>query len=110
MIRRPPRSTLFPYTTLFRSLARRRSFGGGPGMLFADRRARERRLGDHERGWETAIRAAARRSAAPRAGQAISVPGPGRHRRVPHHPGSVRSDRMVRKLWAIANVRRAPDG
>src|SRR2546428_9080864 len=24
MIRRPPRSTLFPYTTLFRSLARRR--------------------------------------------------------------------------------------
>src|SRR5205814_7933170 len=25
MIRRPPRSTLFPYTTLFRSLARRRS-------------------------------------------------------------------------------------
>src|SRR2546430_11455676 len=28
MIRRPPRSTLFPYTTLFRSLAERR-FGGG---------------------------------------------------------------------------------
>src|SRR2546425_9698387 len=27
MIRRPPRSTLFPYTTLFRSLRRR--FGGG---------------------------------------------------------------------------------
>src|SRR5258708_19906800 len=25
MIRRPPRSTLFPYTTLFRSLRRRRS-------------------------------------------------------------------------------------
>src|SRR5690348_18197415 len=25
MIRRPPRSTLFPYTTLFRSLQRRRS-------------------------------------------------------------------------------------
>src|SRR2546430_7884008 len=34
MIRRPPRSTLFPYTTLFRSLARgpgaRRGRGGGP--------------------------------------------------------------------------------
>src|SRR5712675_1063971 len=27
MIRRPPRSTLFPYTTLFRSLAYRRRFG-----------------------------------------------------------------------------------
>src|SRR2546429_709888 len=26
MIRRPPRSTLFPYTTLFRSLRRRREF------------------------------------------------------------------------------------
>src|SRR2546426_6663939 len=26
MIRRPPRSTLFPYTTLFRSAARARSF------------------------------------------------------------------------------------
>src|SRR5437868_8779443 len=28
MIRRPPRSTLFPYTTLFRSLLRRRNLGG----------------------------------------------------------------------------------
>src|SRR2546427_1521954 len=27
MIRRPPRSTLFPYTTLFRSV------GGGPGLI-----------------------------------------------------------------------------
>src|SRR3712207_8518752 len=35
MIRRPPRSTLFPYTTLFRSVRRtatggRRAAGGGP--------------------------------------------------------------------------------
>src|SRR5256885_5294645 len=29
MIRRPPRSTLFPYTTLFRSLRRRRGPGAG---------------------------------------------------------------------------------
>src|SRR5258708_25971772 len=28
MIRRPPRSTLFPYTTLFRSLCQRRCCGG----------------------------------------------------------------------------------
>src|SRR2546422_5070810 len=28
MIRRPPRSTLFPYTTLFRSVARRLSLSG----------------------------------------------------------------------------------
>src|SRR2546430_5957800 len=32
MIRRPPRSTLFPYTTLFRSLAAR----GGPVVVGAD--------------------------------------------------------------------------
>src|SRR5260370_21799648 len=31
MIRRPPRSTLFPYTTLFRSSHRRRRPRGGPG-------------------------------------------------------------------------------
>src|SRR3712207_8718441 len=30
MIRRPPRSTLFPYTTLFRSRARQQAGGGQP--------------------------------------------------------------------------------
>src|SRR3712207_9454877 len=30
MIRRPPRSTLFPYTTLFRSLRQSQSGGGAP--------------------------------------------------------------------------------
>src|SRR5438093_6923999 len=36
MIRRPPRSTLFPYTTLFRSVARHldpRGQGGEPGAV-----------------------------------------------------------------------------
>src|SRR2546427_12527710 len=32
MIRRPPRSTLFPYTTLFRSVS---TLHGGPQLLFA---------------------------------------------------------------------------
>src|SRR3712207_6964717 len=46
MIRRPPRSTLFPYTTLFRSpggraQGRRRSDGGGRGL----RGGRRDRLG-----------------------------------------------------------------
>src|SRR2546430_12801217 len=43
MIRRPPRSTLFPYTTLFRSVRERRlvlrlghSVGGGGKMLRVD--------------------------------------------------------------------------
>src|SRR3712207_8159459 len=38
MIRRPPRSTLFPYTTLFRSgkLAVQQSIGGQERVRFAD--------------------------------------------------------------------------
>src|SRR3712207_7902205 len=35
MIRRPPRSTLFPYTTLFRSRDRSRAHAGGTGELRA---------------------------------------------------------------------------
>src|SRR5256885_11277058 len=56
MIRRPPRSTLFPYTTLFRDCAaargsrggaaRRRAHGGGRGRTLADGAAcRGSRLG-----------------------------------------------------------------
>src|SRR6266853_4558505 len=44
MIRRPPRSTLFPYTTLFRSRAQR--------LQAADRRRPERRRADHARSEE----------------------------------------------------------
>src|SRR3712207_9162887 len=54
MIRRPPRSTLFPYTTLFRSLHDRRAAlaapvrtpgpsGGGPGRSEGRIRQRDRR-------------------------------------------------------------------
>src|SRR5258708_11899127 len=39
MIRRPPRSPLFPYTTLFRSPARSITVGGGLPMLEAHGRA-----------------------------------------------------------------------
>src|SRR5256885_11358224 len=45
MIRRPPRSTLFPYTTLFRSHSRERRGGGrradAPGTGRRDRRRSE---------------------------------------------------------------------
>src|SRR2546421_12889300 len=34
MIRRPPRSTLFPYTTLFRSLGRKRDNSHVDGAIF----------------------------------------------------------------------------
>src|SRR3712207_8163893 len=36
MIRRPPRSTLFPYTTLFRSLAPERHLGVVKGERYAE--------------------------------------------------------------------------
>src|SRR3712207_4143656 len=45
MIRRPPRSTLFPYTTLFRSQALRREFGTEPGT--ASRRLHEEIVAGH---------------------------------------------------------------
>src|SRR3712207_8086311 len=44
MIRRPPRSTLCPYTTLFRSLLRPVSFFGTPVFNLAQRRCRDHRL------------------------------------------------------------------
>src|SRR5260221_2946732 len=42
MIRRPPRSTLFPYTTLFRSLAFRIGSVPGPARAARERLAEER--------------------------------------------------------------------
>src|SRR2546422_1771744 len=35
MIRRPPRSTLFPYTTLFRSIGEHTDYNGGPALPVA---------------------------------------------------------------------------
>src|SRR3712207_7971024 len=54
MIRRPPRSTLFPYTTLFRSGATQRRHGDGEAAA----RARGRRRGlEHHRHQRSAGRA-----------------------------------------------------
>src|SRR5438477_9678714 len=52
MIRRPPRSTLFPYTTLFRSdhAQARRGEGGGPRRPAVPRCGRVPRWGDRVRG------------------------------------------------------------
>src|SRR2546426_9360639 len=46
MIRRPPRSTLFPYTTLFRSLAAALALAGGEYRLSGAPRMHERPIGD----------------------------------------------------------------
>src|SRR2546430_3860989 len=51
MIRRPPRSTLFPYTTLFRSAARADgACGSGEPTLTATRPPRRRRWPDRAAG------------------------------------------------------------
>src|SRR3712207_4258647 len=50
MIRRPPRSTLFPYTTLFRSPASIRAEGGAVRAVRADRPTR----GDQRKGKKVA--------------------------------------------------------
>src|SRR5205809_5927881 len=47
MIRRPPRSTLFPYTTLFRSHATNGAGGAGLGLALARRLARGVRSEEH---------------------------------------------------------------
>src|SRR2546425_1662875 len=53
MIRRPPRSTLFPYTTLFRSLLQRQDLGVRGGIAKALTRvasaAHHASIGDHHR-------------------------------------------------------------
>src|SRR5258705_6581269 len=53
MIRRPPRSTLFPYTTLFRSVQGRQDAGiklrlGHPGLAPADAEEPVAGAGDHQ--------------------------------------------------------------
>src|SRR6185436_20263113 len=47
MIRRPPRSTLFPYTTLFRSARRRAPWGAVRGDAGRERRPLRRRSEEH---------------------------------------------------------------
>src|SRR3712207_7533145 len=49
MIRRPPRSTLFPYTTLFRSPRPEEGQGGDPERGEPEPGAREPRLGSRAR-------------------------------------------------------------
>src|SRR3712207_7320213 len=47
MIRRPPRSTLFPYTTLFRSLVGVPPVGGAAAVVEQAGRAERERAGAH---------------------------------------------------------------
>src|ERR1035438_6077752 len=104
MIRRPPRSTLFPYTTLFRSgFARggdagsRRHPAGDRGRT--DRRgARARRTGRGGRGRETG-------AAGRRASHAFQVAGPGDRRCGVGGPG-LPARAGVRVRYASASMKR----
>src|SRR5690349_24187966 len=49
MLQRPPRSTLFPYTTLFRSAAEGRRFGRG--KIVSHEHARRAGAREHRRGF-----------------------------------------------------------
>src|SRR2546426_8187987 len=86
MIRRPPRSTLFPYTTLFRS-----GGGDGPPRPVAARRAHGVRGVDRPR--------------ARRAGAAGGRPPGGGRRRRPHRGhGDQRSEEHTSELQSPCNL------
>src|SRR2546430_12505950 len=56
MIRRPPRSTLFPYTTLFRSLGRRATLAGEDAGRSDRAQSRRARTGRRQESRERANR------------------------------------------------------
>src|SRR2546421_6146306 len=89
MIRRPPRSTLFPYTTLFRSRASPppRARGGVPGAGAPPRSGR-------------AIRRVALRARGERLGAGAGGPGPAADERSGEHTSELqsRSDLVCRLL------------
>src|SRR5690242_21535728 len=78
MVRRPPRSTLFPYTTLFRSAGADPGRGGAaaPGAWESPRRRGRRGGGVGEAGRAATSRGGARNGPFPR--RAVAGPGGGR--------------------------------
>src|SRR5712664_1279895 len=125
MIRRPPRSTLFPYTTLFRSRARHRAPGlpqllalrargrGGAGNGGAGARVRARHPlpGQRKTGEEQAAREAPRAPALARADRSCRVPVGGLGIRLPlagdrhRFAGLARGDRRDLPVRAQAGIR-----
>src|SRR3712207_8098168 len=100
MIRRPPRSTLFPYTTLFRSWSdRARATPTETAKAAPPNRWRHDEHG-HEDGYAVACAARCRQPRSdPRAGRAREQPQ-GRQRRDPEAPadGVHRQDRKSTRL------------
>src|SRR5215208_7373889 len=100
MIRRPPRSTLFPYTTLFRSHARARPGPDPPSVqphaptLGGGGHGRHRAVLAAGPGW---LRTPLVCGCAPSPRPHVSVASPGRAGATPAHGGRVRrfSDRSI---------------
>src|SRR3712207_9561916 len=88
MIRRPPRSTLFPYTTLFRSHRRERG--------------REEDGGGHRPG-----RTAPRRRAPPRGGRSRRSCASARGRRSEEHTSELQSRQYVVFRLVLEKIRKA---
>src|SRR2546425_11460073 len=88
MIRRPPRSTLFPYTTLFRATASR-SPEGAPrrGPQDSERDPRERVRGAGDRGRHARV-------------PCLPATGPGARRRSRRDPRSARGGAATRRVDA----------
>src|SRR5256884_3953475 len=116
MIRRPPRSTLFPYTTLFRSRATHRpwrsprpsSLSSAPWWRGSDPSAGEWRSGY---GWERATARAERAVVAGRAGSQFELPDGDVHtvvftvmlsRNTNPGPTSVPSSNTIARLEIVA--------
>src|SRR3712207_7138617 len=82
MIRRPPRSTLFPYTTLFRS--------GGERAAVAPRVVRSRRVGPLSAGTQRRL-GRLRHAPAQRLLRHLPRPGPGGRLRSEEHTSELQS-------------------
>src|SRR3712207_7794253 len=82
MIRRPPRSTLFPYTTLFRSPAKRTACPTATSATSVARIASRRRPGDHDAHLALLARASA---------DARAAAGDPRRRRSEEHTSELQS-------------------
>src|SRR2546430_4102041 len=122
MIRRPPRSTLFPYTTLFRSRADQVGAGPPPGLPALDGIARARRaarqaLGRDPRGVAEGDAVSGTRSAMGNAAGAHLVSGHPRTVPASRPPGGTRSAmqtgaglRLAQATHRVTPASRPPGG
>src|SRR6185503_17522486 len=99
MIRRPPRSTLFPYTTLFRPGLAAEGAGGGAGD--AGRAWRPARSEEHTSELQSRLHLVCRLLLEKKKSKAIPVGARQRQRDVPHEPADHRWPRLARSVASV---------